>query len=113
MTTPLLKPAFPPYITPSELALMLDQAAGGGSQWNTATVRATLRVAGALVPYPIGGRGLTKAALAKGRGTPKGNRYATTYDLLQRHLPEIHRALIVAAPSEDMERLLRGVPAHA
>lgn len=108
MTTPLLKPKFPPYITPSELAVMLDQAGGGGSQWTVDSVRHVLKGANALVDMPI-----TSAALSRRKGatrkTGRGQRYATTYELLQRHLPDIHRALVIAAPAEDLGRLL----AHA
>lgn len=108
MTTPLLKPKFPPYITPSELAVMLDQAGGGGSQWTVDSVRYTLKGANALVEMPV-----TTAALGKRAGgtrkAGRGQRYATTYELLQRCLPDIHRALVIAAPPEDLERVL----AHA
>lgn len=104
MTTPLLKPAFAPYITPSELAVMLDQAAGGGTQWTVDNVRCTLRDAGALIPLPTAG-----PRRSTSRKPGKGSRWATTYELLQRHLPDVHRALIVAAPSEDIGRLLANV----
>lgn len=104
MTTPLLKPKFPPYITPSELAVMLDQAGGGGSQWTVDTVRSTLKSANALVSLPISSPRRSKVASHVRQG--RGQRYATTYELLQRHLPDIHRALVIAAPADDLERLL-------
>lgn len=108
MTTPLLKPAFPPFITPSELAVMLDQAGGGGSRWTVDTVRNTLKSANALVPLPVSSASISKRA-GSTRKAGKGQRYATTYELLQTHLPDIHRALVIAAPPEDLERVL----AHA
>jgi hypothetical protein len=104
MTTPLLKPAWPPYITPSELAVMLDQAGGGGTKWTAKNVRSTLRAAGALIDLPVA----EPWRIAK-RKPGKGSRWATTYDLLQKHLPEIYRALVIAVPTEDLERLLANV----
>lgn len=102
MTVPLLKPAYPPYITPSELAVMLDQAAGGGTKWTAETVRATLHRAGALIPLPA----VSPQRRAVGRKGGPGARWATTHALLQEHLPDIHRALVLAAPAEDIESLL-------
>lgn len=109
MSPPLLKPAFAPYVTPSELAVMLDQAAGGGTQWTTNNVRCTLRDAGALIPLPISGPARRGAERRGSERRGRGARWATTYELLQRHLPDIHRALVVAAPSEDIGRLLASV----
>lgn len=104
MTTPLLKPKYPPYVTPSELAVMLDQAGGGGTAWTTASVRSTLAQAGALIPLPAAHRSTTPTTR---RG--KGQRFATTYDLLLKHLPDIHRSLILAASTDDLSRLLAEV----
>lgn len=105
MTAPLLKPKFPPYITPSELAIMLNQAGGSGSGWDRDTVLSVLKSANALVDMPT-----TSLRIARRGDRPRksanGRRYATTYALLQERLPDIHHALVVAAPATDVDRLL-------